>query len=172
MSKPVALIGRRNLTAALGVGGLVLAAPGIARAQTREIVIGGAASHKPWFEAHVQAEFERKYRCRLTFEGTRSLVNLEKMQKNKDKPYISVVQMDDPVMILAVREGLLEPITGYRLQLQCTAYSAGFLVRHVRKPLPQPYYCAIAAEHRRPAQLVHDGPSDVWQANGRGLQGY
>ncbi|MEY3732579.1 MAG: hypothetical protein RLZZ57_3335 [Pseudomonadota bacterium] len=114
MSKPVALIGRRNLTAALGVGGLVLAAPGIARAQTREIVIGGAASHKPWFEAHVQAEFERKYRCRLTFEGTRSLVNLEKMQKNKDKPYISVVQMDDPVMILAVREGLLEPITAAR----------------------------------------------------------
>ncbi|NBS43700.1 MAG: ABC transporter substrate-binding protein, partial [Acetobacteraceae bacterium] len=44
-------MGRRNLTAALGVGGLVLAAPGIARAQTREIVIGGAASHKPWFEA-------------------------------------------------------------------------------------------------------------------------
>lgn len=114
MSKPVALIGRRNLTAAFGIGGLVLAAPGIARAQTREIVIGGAASHKPWFEAHVQAEFERKYSCRLTFEGTRSLVNLEKMQKNKDRPYISVVQMDDPVMILAVREGLLEPITAAR----------------------------------------------------------
>ena len=39
------------------------------------------------------------------------MVNLEKMQKNKDRPYLSVVQMDDPVMILAVREGLLEPIT-------------------------------------------------------------
>ena len=33
------------------------------------------------------------------------------MQKNKDKPYLSVVMMDDPVMILAVKEGLLDPIT-------------------------------------------------------------
>jgi putative spermidine/putrescine transport system substrate-binding protein len=88
-----------------------LAMPGILRAQTRELVIGGAASHKPWVEAHVMPMFEKKYNCKITFEGTRSLVNLEKMQKNKDKPYMSIVQMDDPVMILAVREGLLEPIT-------------------------------------------------------------
>lgn len=33
------------------------------------------------------------------------------MQKDKDKPYMSVVQMDDPVMILAVKEGLLDPLT-------------------------------------------------------------
>jgi putative spermidine/putrescine transport system substrate-binding protein len=45
------------------------------------------------------------------FEGTRSLVNLEKMQKNKDKQYLSVVMMDDPVMIPAVAEGLLEKLT-------------------------------------------------------------
>ncbi|MCA3565509.1 MAG: ABC transporter substrate-binding protein [Methylocystis sp.] len=88
-----------------------LAMPGILRAQTRELVIGGAASHKPWVETHVMPMFEKKYNCKITFEGTRSLVNLEKMQKNRDKPYMSVVQMDDPVMILAVREGLLEPIT-------------------------------------------------------------
>ena len=111
MSRPNVSITRRRFATSLGAGAFLLASPGIVRAQTREIVIGGAASHKPWFEAHVQAEFERKFRCRLTFEGTRSLVNLEKMQKNKDRPYISVVQMDDPVMILAVREGLLEPIT-------------------------------------------------------------
>lgn len=79
MSKVPHLLGRRSFTAALGLGGLALAAPRIARAQTREIVIGGAASHKPWFEAHVQTAFERKFNCRLTFEGTRSLVNLEKM---------------------------------------------------------------------------------------------
>jgi putative spermidine/putrescine transport system substrate-binding protein len=100
-------LSRRGLLA----GATVLATPGVVRAQVREIVIGGAASHKPWFEAHVQAAFERKYNCRLTFEGTRSLVNLEKMQKNKDRPYLSVIQMDDPVMILAVRESLLEPLT-------------------------------------------------------------
>jgi putative spermidine/putrescine transport system substrate-binding protein len=106
---PHPTLSRRALLAATA-----LALPGVARAQARELVIGGAASHKPWFEAHVQAAFERKYNCRLNFEGTRSLVNLEKMQKNKDRPYLSVVQMDDPVMILAVREGLLEPLTAAR----------------------------------------------------------
>lgn len=96
-------------SATLAASGVAM--PFIARAQTKEIVIGGAASHKPWVEAHVMQLFEKKYNCKLTFEGTRSLVNLEKMQKNKDKPYLSVVQMDDPVMILAVKEGLLEPVT-------------------------------------------------------------
>src|SRR5690242_2015303 len=81
--------------ATLTAGGL--ARPAIVCAQAKEIVIGGAASHKPWVEAHVMPMFERKYNCKLTFEGTRSLVNLEKMQKNKDKQYLSVVQMDDPV---------------------------------------------------------------------------
>ena len=110
--RPPSWIDRRKLLAggtALAAAGL--AKPAIVRAQTREIVIGGAASHKPWVEAHVMPLFEKKYNCKLTFEGTRSLVNLEKMQKNKDKPYLSVVQMDDPVMILAVKEGLLEPVT-------------------------------------------------------------
>lgn len=91
--------------------GAALVAPAILRAQPRELVVGGAASHKPWVETHVAPFFEKKYGVRLTFEGTRSLVNLEKMQKNRDRPYLSVVQMDDPVMILAVREGLLQPIT-------------------------------------------------------------
>ncbi|MGU9981166.1 ABC transporter substrate-binding protein [Phreatobacter sp. HK31-P] len=105
-------IDRRSLLAGLGAGAAAtLGAPSVLRAQVREIVVGGAASHKAWVETHVAPLFERKYNAKLTFEGTRSLVNLEKMQKNKDRPYLSVVQMDDPVMILAVREGLLEPIT-------------------------------------------------------------
>ncbi len=103
---------RDALKTGLTAGIATLAAPGILRAQApRELVIGGAASHKPWVETHVMPFFEKKYNCKITFEGTRSLVNLEKMQKNKDKPYLSIVQMDDPVMILAVKEGLLEPIT-------------------------------------------------------------
>jgi putative spermidine/putrescine transport system substrate-binding protein len=95
--------------ATLVAGGLAM--PSLVRAQAKELVVGGAASHKPWVEAHVMPMFEKKYNCKLTFEGTRSLVNLEKMQKNKDKQYLSIVQMDDPVMILAVKEGLLEPAT-------------------------------------------------------------
>ena len=106
---------RRLLQATLAGGAATLAMPGILRAQTRELVIGGAASHKPWVETHVMPFFEKKYNCRINFEGTRSLVNLEKMQKNKDKPYLSIVQMDDPVMILAVKEGLLEPITAAKV---------------------------------------------------------
>lgn len=91
--------------------GAVLAAPAILRAQTRELVVGGAASHKPWVDSIVIPAFQKKYNCKVIFEGTRSLVNLEKMQKNKGSQYMSVVQMDDPVMILAVKEGLLDPLT-------------------------------------------------------------
>ena len=105
-------INRRTILAGFGAGTVAsLGAPQILRAQTRELVVGGAASHKAWVETHVQPLFEKKYNAKLTFEGTRSLVNLEKMQKNKDRPYLSVVQMDDPVMILAVKEGLLDPLT-------------------------------------------------------------
>jgi putative spermidine/putrescine transport system substrate-binding protein len=105
-------ISRRSALKGAGAGVLAMvAAPAIVRAQAKEIVIGGAASHKPWVESIVQPFFEKKYDCKIVYEGTRSLVNLEKMQKNKDKQYLSVVQMDDPVMILAVKEGLLEKLT-------------------------------------------------------------
>ena len=102
----------RRTALAGGAGALaMISAPALLRAQTKEIVIGGAASHKPWVESIVQPFFEKKYGAKIVYEGTRSLVNLEKMQKNKDKQYLSVVQMDDPVMILAVKEGLLENLT-------------------------------------------------------------
>lgn len=102
---------RRSLLAA-GIGATALiASPAVLRAQTRELVVGGAAGHKPWVESTVIPAFEKKYGCKVLFEGTRSLVNLEKMQKNKGSQYMSVVQMDDPVMILAVKEDLLEPLT-------------------------------------------------------------
>src|SRR5215470_15058494 len=102
----------RNVLRGTGAGLLAMvAAPAVLRAQTKELVIGGAASHKPWVEGIVQPFFEKKYGCKIVYEGTRSLVNLEKMQKNKDRQYLSVVQMDDPVMIPAVAEGLLEKMT-------------------------------------------------------------
>jgi putative spermidine/putrescine transport system substrate-binding protein len=101
---------RALLKAGVGAAALI-AAPSVLRAQTKELVVGGAAGHKPWVEQIVVPAFEKKYNCKVLFEGTRSLVNLEKMQKNKGSQYMSVVQMDDPVMILAVKEGLLEPLT-------------------------------------------------------------
>ncbi len=108
MFKPPGPIGRRAVLRGGVASAVVLGCPAILRAQTRELVVGGAASHKGWVDEIVIPAFEKKHGARVIFEGTRSLVNLEKMQKNKDKPYLSVVQMDDPVMILAVRENLLE----------------------------------------------------------------
>ena len=104
-------VSRRTLLQSTGAALAVIAAPAVVRAQARQIVVGGAASHKVWVDPIVIPAFERKFNCKVVYEGTRSLVNLEKMQKNKDRPYLSVVQMDDPVMILAVREGLLDPLT-------------------------------------------------------------
>jgi putative spermidine/putrescine transport system substrate-binding protein len=104
---------RRRLLAGAGVGAaaMVTGFPSIVRAQAKELVVGGAAGFAPWMNGTVAQAFEAKYKTKIVYEGTKSLVNLEKMQKNKDKQYLSVVMMDDPVMILAVKESLLEKLT-------------------------------------------------------------
>jgi putative spermidine/putrescine transport system substrate-binding protein len=54
-------ITRRSALKGAGVGALaVVTAPSMLRAQPSEIVIGGAASHKPWVESIVQPFFEKK----------------------------------------------------------------------------------------------------------------
>lgn len=88
-----------------------LAAPSLLRASTSEIVIGCAGSHTAWMEQIVVPYMKATIGADILFEGTKSSVNLEKMASNKDAPYLSVVQMDDPVMIQAVDAGLLAPIT-------------------------------------------------------------
>lgn len=105
-------ISRRALlkTSAFAAVG-TLAAPSILRAQTSEIVIGCAGSHTAWMEEIVAPHMKKAIGADILFEGTKSSVNLEKMASNKDKPYLSVVQMDDPVMIQAVEADLLSPIT-------------------------------------------------------------
>ncbi|OYU48540.1 MAG: ABC transporter substrate-binding protein [Rhizobiales bacterium PAR1] len=113
-SRPLSL-DRRNFVVGATALASALAAPSILRAQTRELVVGAASSQKSWSEEIMIPAFEKKHNVKVIFEGTRSLVNLEKMQKNKDKQYLSVVQMDDPVMITAVAEGLLDPITTARV---------------------------------------------------------
>ncbi len=116
MSKTRAVtVNRRTLLAAAGAATAALAAPRILRAQGKEVVVGGAASHKNFVETVIAPVVEKKLGCKVVFEGTRSLVNLEKMQKNKDKQYLSVVMMDDPVMIPAVAEGLLEKLTAAKV---------------------------------------------------------
>src|SRR5580765_783791 len=98
-------------TAAVATVGL----PAIVRSQPKEIVIGGAASHKAFMDPTVIPMFEKKYDCKIIFEGTKSLVNLEKMVSNKSKPYLSVVMMDDPVLLLAAKEDVLEKTTAAKV---------------------------------------------------------
>ena len=113
---PTFRIDRRRLLAGAGAFSAVgVFSPAVIRAQTRELVVGAASSQKSWSEEIMIPAFEKKHNVRVLFEGTRSLVNLEKMQKNKGSQYLSVVQMDDPVMITAVAEGLLDPITPARV---------------------------------------------------------
>ncbi|MDW3221522.1 MAG: extracellular solute-binding protein [Paracoccaceae bacterium] len=88
-----------------------LAAPALLRAQSSELVIGCAGSHTAWMESIVIPHMKEAIGADILFEGTKSSVNLEKMSSNKDAPYLSVVQMDDPVMIQAVEADLLSPIT-------------------------------------------------------------
>lgn len=104
-------LSRRALLAAGASAAALAGFPAIVRAQARELVVGGAASMAPWMNGTMTRHFERKYNAKLTFEGTRSLVNLEKMQSNRNRQYLSVVLMDDPVMIMAVNENLLEKLT-------------------------------------------------------------
>lgn len=116
MSKTrVITVNRRRLLAAAGAATAALAAPRVLRAQGKEVVVGGAASHKNFVETVIAPVVEKNLNCKVVFEGSRSLVNLEKMQKNKDKQYLSVVMMDDPVMIPAVAEGLLEKLTAAKV---------------------------------------------------------
>jgi putative spermidine/putrescine transport system substrate-binding protein len=103
---------RRSFLRTTGVVAAVsLGAPALLRASSKEIVIGCAGSHTVWMEKLVAPHMKERIGATIIFEGTKSSVNLEKMSSNRDKPYLSVVQMDDPVMIQAVEQGLLEPIT-------------------------------------------------------------
>src|SRR5206468_9476511 len=103
---------RQFLTRTVGAAATVstLGVPALVSSQPKELVIGGAASHKAFMEPTVIPMFEKKYGCKIVFEGTKSLVNLEKMVSNKAKPYLSVVMMDDPVLILAAKEDVIEKL--------------------------------------------------------------
>ncbi len=81
-----------------------------AQNKVKEIVVGGAGSHKAFLDPLIPV-FERQTGCKVIFEGTRSLVNLEKMVNNKKRQYMSVVLMDDPVMISAIKEDVLEKLS-------------------------------------------------------------
>ncbi|CAN5229679.1 extracellular solute-binding protein [soil metagenome] len=108
MSQPIT---RRTFHKA-ALAATALAAPAFLRAQGagKEIVIGGAGGHKAFLDILIPV-FEKQTGAKVIFEGTRSLVNLEKMVNNKGKQYLSVVLMDDPVLLPAVKESVIEKLT-------------------------------------------------------------
>ncbi|MES2710301.1 MAG: extracellular solute-binding protein [Pseudomonadota bacterium] len=96
--------------ALLQAGASLLATPAILRAQTPEIFVGGPAS--PGLTDILFPVIERKHGFKILFEGTNSLINLEKMRSNRARPTMTVTMMDDPVLILAERENLITTLKG------------------------------------------------------------
>lgn len=103
---------RWSRRALLGAAGAI-AAPALLRAQTPEIFIGGPAS--PGLTDILFPRIERKHGFKILFEGTNSLINLEKLRSNRARPTMTVTMMDDPVIILAEREGLIVPLRGLNI---------------------------------------------------------
>jgi putative spermidine/putrescine transport system substrate-binding protein len=105
----MARISRRSILKA-GVGGMALGlvgAPALVRAQAKEIVVGGPAGAAKYFNADIFPLMEKKLGAKILYEGTNSLTNLQKMQADKAAPKMSVVIMDDPVMLSAADQDLV-----------------------------------------------------------------
>ncbi|NPU14282.1 extracellular solute-binding protein [Bradyrhizobium sp. 83012] len=98
---------RRSLLKTGAAFAATLASPSLVRAAPKEIVIGGPAGAAKYFNADLFPALEKKLDCKVLYEGTNSLTNLQKMQADKASPKISVVIMDDPVMLPAAAEGLI-----------------------------------------------------------------
>src|SRR6266567_8154883 len=101
---------RRSVLQSGAAFAAMLSAPALVRAASKEIVIGGPAGAAKYFNADLFPVLEKKLDCKVLYEGTNSLTNLQKMQADRAAPKISVVIMDDPVMLPAAAEGLITPM--------------------------------------------------------------
>ncbi len=104
---------RRRLLQVAGLSSAALATPGILRAQTNEIFVGGPSS--PGLQDVLFPLIERKHGMKILFEGSNSLINLEKIRSNRARPTMTVTLIDDPVMILAERDRLITPLRGMNI---------------------------------------------------------
>ncbi len=102
---------RRHMLQATAASTALLACPAIVRAQSRDLVVGGAAGMSGYMKEFVFPVIEKMHGMKIVFDGTRSLVNLEKMRADRAAPRMSVVLMDDPIMQLGWEEGLIAKLT-------------------------------------------------------------
>src|ERR1700733_14791064 len=94
---------RRLLQASAATAtGTLIGMPALVRAEVKEVVVGGPAGAAKYFNADVFPVVEKQLGIKIIYEGTNSLTNLQKM---------SAVIMDDPVMRVAAKNGLITPIT-------------------------------------------------------------
>src|SRR5258708_34430008 len=96
---------RRSVLQSSAAFAAMLGAPAIVRAAPKEIVIGGPAGAAKYFNADLFPVLEKKLDCKVLYEGTNSLTNLQKMQADRAAPKSSVVIMDDPVVFPAPTAG-------------------------------------------------------------------
>jgi putative spermidine/putrescine transport system substrate-binding protein len=104
-------LSRRSVLKAGGALVGAIAMPAIVRADPKEIVVGGPAGAAKYFNGDLFPVLESKLGVKILYEGSNSLTNLQKMQADKAAPKMSVVIMDDPVMIPAATEGLITPMS-------------------------------------------------------------
>src|SRR5258708_32033146 len=102
---------RRGLLKASAALAATISMPALVRAATKEIVIGGPAGAAKYFNADLFPVIEKKLDVKVLYEGTNSLTNLQKMKADKASPKISVIIMDDPVMLPAAAEDLITPMS-------------------------------------------------------------
>jgi putative spermidine/putrescine transport system substrate-binding protein len=106
-------LSRRRFVA--GTAGVViacrLAAPPSLRAQAREIVVGGPGGMANVMRDEVIPPFEQRLKCKVLYEGSRSLINLQKLETNRDAPKLSVVMMDEDIMLRAAEQALIAPLS-------------------------------------------------------------
>lgn len=113
MSLTSALTRRQALARGSAVAALAVGFPNVIRAQENEIFVGGPAS--PGLQEVLFPLIEEKHGFRILFEGSNSLINLEKIRSNADRQTMTVTMMDDPVLILGVRDGLITPLAGLEI---------------------------------------------------------
>lgn len=102
---------RRTILKASGLAAGLIGMPALVRAETKELVIGGPAGASKYFNSDLFPFLEKKIGVKILYEGSNSLTNLQKLQADKAAPKMSVVIMDDPVMLPAADQGLIAPIS-------------------------------------------------------------
>ena len=108
MTRRQGITRRKMLAGSAVTSGVMLAAPSIVKASTNELHIGGPGGQEAATREFLIPLFEEKYNCRVFYDGSQSLPNLQKLRANRENPVFDVVMMDDPILLIAEDEELIQ----------------------------------------------------------------